>query len=293
MVALLLVACEPQLLLDAGVGEAEVEQVEQVERVLARALELRPCPGDAFGVEGVYVVRFETASTLRGAASQGQPERVTRYGVAQLCGDGQGLAARMLVCDLAFSPVLHEASATCAAEVPGPALVAELPVASFVGEVDLTGSRVALAGWAERWGLLDDAGPPEEPSGAAQVESEDVVDQDQDEAPGVTLRGTGPVPTLSWSARLTEAEFVLQVVRGGLMGATSSATSETILGGPAARLLRGRTREGQEGGAVFVRADGRGGSDRADANADGRLTCGELQPWLGPVLAGPTPVGCD
>ncbi len=291
LLVLTLVGCgDRQELPDAGPVDPEAAAEMAV---LERALEIRRCAGDALGVSGVYAVAFETAAQVSGPASAAQREVMTRYAVAQLCGEQYELTGRLLVCNFAQTPVLHEASRTCAAEVPSLALLAEIPVAHFRGETSLNGNEVALSGWTERWGLLEDAELPREPGGAAAVQSPELVDQDGDERPGITLRGDGPVPTVSWAARITSADFALGAVNGGLQGHTRASTRQTIVGGPAARLLRGWDRGDAPGDALFVRADGTQGSTRLDGNGDGLVSCAEVVPWVGTVLPNPSKVGCE
>lgn len=277
-----LVACTaPTLLPDSGVaGDGSVDHEAEL---AARALELRNCPGnDAFGVGGVYVVRFVTSSVVSdGDGVSNQDERTTRFGVAQLCVDQRDVGADLLVCALEVGPIFDEGAASCAAEAPGSALLAALPIAHFNGAISVDGGDVSLARWIELWGLRDDATLPAEPDGIEQAEPDGTFDQDRDRHPGVTLRGTGNVPTTSYVARVTVVDFQLEKRRGpDMSGVSGAVTEEIVLGGPATRLLRPRERaNGEQQDALFVRADGLLGSDDVGV-ADGKVTCAEVQAWL-------------
>ncbi len=276
--SLLLAACSaPDLLPDVGVDDPREAMAE---RVLAeKHLPLRNCAGnDAFGVSGVYAVRFVTRATTNGGGLINQVEQVTRYGVAQLCVSQRDIVADLLVCAMTLSPVLHPPSGTCAAEEPkGAALLAALPVARFTGAINIAGDSVNLARWGELWGIRDGALLPT-PMGIEQIgDGEPIFDQDGDGHPGVTLEGSGLVPTTSYVARITEADFALTNTGGpNLSGRCGSQTAQVVLGGPATRLLRPRAYTVAEAGAaLFLRADGLAGSDDIGV-ADDRVTCAEV-----------------
>lgn len=249
--------------------------------------------GGVLELSGGWVFRFETVSTVEGALPQAQPETVTRYGVARICQDGTAVTAWLLVCSLAQTPLRDDAG-DCAAQHPSEALLRALPAVVIAGELDrdAPGARLRFPIWRETWGLASpDAALPAETDAAA--EDPVVADQDGDGNPGVTLAGTGEVPTLSWAVRRTDASFDLEIRDAViLIGTTQSETDQRIVGGPAARVVRGRRREGAAGEALFVRADGLFRSPRADADADGVLTCGELGPFLFDVLPPPPPDAC-
>lgn len=268
-----------------GQPPSGAEQVaDPTEQVLARSLEVGGCRGfdGAPSITGAWVFAFTTVATLSGGNLDGaQPETVTRYGVATVCQDDREVAMALLVCNLAQTPVF-DTSRTCAAQLPSTAVLASLPPVTVTGTLGQPGpeTSLSLSGWSERWGLAEDAEPPPEPPGVEPVDDEAVIDQDQDERPGVTLTGDSSVPTLSWAARLTRADFELTADEQRLVGTTRSETVQAIVGGPASRLLRGRTRDPRPGEAFFLRADGRYGSTRADADGDGRIRCAELGPLL-------------
>lgn len=262
--------------------------------VLDRALALETCRGfdGTPELSGAWIFAFETAATVGGTLPEAQPEVVTRYGVATVCQDGTQVAMTLLVCNLAQTPVFDE-SRTCAAQLPSTELLARLPAVRVYGTLGDAGPEATLVveGWSERWGLADGAAPPPEPAGVEPVVGDALVDQDEDGEPGVTLRGDSSVPTIAWAARLTEAGFALTTDGRAMVGTTRSSTAETIVGGPASRLLRGRTRRPREGGAVFLRADGRFGTPRLDANQDGAVSCREMLA-LAEALPAPAAAPC-
>ena len=144
-----------------------------------------------------------------------------------------------------------------------------------------------LPGFEETWGVPAGSNPPGDGSAAG------LVDQDSDDNPGVTLYGSGPVPTISWAARRTVADIELQVASPtALGGRTTSSTAQSIAGGPAQRVIAGRQRAGADGSAIFIRADGLDGSGVVDQNQDGRVTCAEMAPWIGQVLPLPREHAC-
>jgi len=293
-----LTACvAPEVPPDAGTSDATTGP-DPGRALDERGLELRNCPGGAFGFEGLYAVRFESTSAVSGGGVAAQQEHVTRYGVAQLCVEQREVAVDLLVCRMAITPVLHGESRTCAAESPGAALLAALPVAHFTGEIDMSGASVTLTGWSERWGLHDGAELPTEPSGIEQMSGDEaaragVLDQDGDGEVGVTLRGDGEVPTRTFVARVTNADFALANDGINLAGQVGSVTAESVLGGPATRLIRPRERgPGGRGSATFVRADGLAGAPDIGVG-DGVVQCAEVAAWIGTELAEPPSGPCE
>ena len=59
--------------------------------------------------------------------------------------------------------------------------------------------------------------PAAEPGGAAVVDSEALLDQDEDGAPGVTVRGNGLTPTQAWIARRLSGRFSVLRRQVGLL----------------------------------------------------------------------------
>lgn len=288
-----LLGCEALQLgasLDAGAPGGGGGGGSADERVAARSLEPGRCPGSGLvpDVSGVFVFAFETVSMVAGGTVAGaQPEAVTRYGVAQLCQIDDQVEAALLVCTFDQGAIV-DTDGNCAAQLPGAALLAALPGVRLQGRVDLANQTVSLPGFSETWGLADGASVP------AEGDTTGVADQDDDGDPGVTLYGTSAVPTQSWAARATTARIDLQVADVlTLSGQTSSQTVQSIIGGPASRLLEGRERASQPGSAIFVRADGIDGAGVVDQNQDGRVTCAELGPWIGNVLPAPREPACQ
>lgn len=284
-----LTGCE---LAEVGVGDEPAgpgTDVPPEQRVAARTLEVGRCAGSGLlpDVTGIYVFAFETVSTIAGGNLAGaQTEVVTRYGVAQLCQTDDRVDAAMLVCTFDQGSVLDD-TGTCAAQMPSIELLATLPGIRLVGAVDLANQTVRIAGFEETWGLPVGTNPPADGSTAG------LVDQDSDDDPGVSLFGTGAVPTISWASRRTVADLELQVASPtALGGRTVSATRQSIAGGPAQRVVTGRQRAGADGSAIFVRADGLDGSGLVDQNQDGRVTCAEMSPWIGQVLPLPREYAC-
>lgn len=291
LAALGLFGCEALQLgaaLDAGPGGGGGTPPEQ--RVAARTLEPGRCPGSGLvpDVSGIFVFAFETVSTVSGGNLAGvQTEAVTRYGIAQLCQTDDRVDAALLVCTLDQGS-LRDDSGTCAAQLPTVQLLASLPGVRLQGRVDLATQTVSLPGFSERWGIGEGANVPAEGSG-----TDGLVDQDADGDPGISLYGSGAVPTVSWAARLTRADLALQVISPtSLGGRTDSTTTQAILGGSAERLLRGRARSPAPGTAIFVRADGVDGAGLVDQNRDGAVTCAEMAPWIGAALPLPREAAC-
>lgn len=267
------------------------------ENALPEGLALSGCRSEPllYDVSGVYAARFETVSAINGGNLDGaQTEIVTRYAAIQLCQRGTTVDATTVVCAMHHSP-LYDTSQTCAAQVPTAALLRALPAVSSRGFVDASAPEVGFSlPWAERWGLDDTGTLPDEPSGAAQVASDTVVDTDGDELPGVTLRGDAEVPTLAWVARLTEASFDVTGGSGDgivLSGSTRAATAEVVLGGPASRLLRGRSRGEGRGTLDLLRVDGVGGAPQLLSS--GGLSCDAVVGLIGDVFADPRVQSCD
>ncbi|MCA9557911.1 MAG: hypothetical protein KC583_05025 [Myxococcales bacterium] len=258
---------------------------------LNKGLQLTVCRGGggAPDVSGTWAFLLETASAIEVDGRAPQAEIVARVGVAQLCQQVQQVRGRFLVCDLAQSPVLDRSN-TCAAQRPSRNLVEALPVVEVDGAVDRLGPAATLffPGWRESWGLR--AGHRIE-DGATTVIDALVVDEDADGDPGVTLRGDGDVPTVAWAVRQTRADLSVEVDFRRLDGFTRAATTEVIVGGPAARVLAGRTRDVADGALTMVRVDGAGGTAQVDANGDGQITCAELE-RVRALLPAPTAVGC-
>lgn len=285
-------ACPPleEDLPDAGpVGDGGAPPEPQ--GPLDKALALTVCRGGggAPDVSGTWAFLLETAAAIEVDGRAPQAEVVARVGVAQLCQQVQQVQGRFLVCDLAQSPVLDRSN-TCAAQRPSRDLVEALPVVEVAGAVDRLGPAATLffPGWRESWGLR--AGHRIE-DGATSVIDALVVDEDADGDPGVTLRGDGDVPTVAWAVRQTRADLSVAVDFRRLQGFTRAATTEVIVGGPAARVLAGRTREVADGALTMVRVDGAGGTAEADVNGDGVITCAELE-RVRAVLPAPSAVGC-
>ena len=284
-----LAGCE---LADVGVGDQPQgpgTEVPPEQRVAARTLELGRCAGSGLlpDVSGVYVFAFETVSTIAGGNLAGaQPEAVTRYGMAQLCQTDDRVDAALLVCTFDQGSILDD-TGTCAAQLPTIELLATLAGVRLAGTVNLATQIVQLPGFEESWGLPAGTNPPGDGSVAG------LIDQDSDDDPGVSLFGSGPVPTITWAARRTTANLELQVASPtALGGRTTSTTTQSIAGGPAQRVIAGRQRAGTDGSAIFIRADGIDGSGRVDANQDGRVTCAEMAPWIGQVLPLPREYAC-
>lgn len=296
LLLLLLAGCHPAQTEEAATGDAGMgpSQGEIQVRLAARALELARCPGSGFvpDVSGVYAGLIETASEVSGNVSGRQYEILTRYAIVQLCQDEDRVVGEILLCAFDQSPLVDPAG-TCAAELPSDALVANLPPAVVQGSVDIGTETVFLSGFDEVWGLQPGADLPAEPGGAAVVDSEALLDQDEDGAPGVTVRGNGATPTQAWIARRTTATFNLGIGRGGLAGTTQTEVGQTVLGGPAARALRGRRYAALGAEVLLLRADGLEGSPRLDANGDGLLRCGELGAWVGTALPAPRAWVCQ
>ncbi len=291
-VAAFATGCErDEPIVDAGPGTGDAAVADPS----TRSLRPRGCVANGWPpVAGVWAARFETVSSIRGGGLAAQPEGVTRYAVVELCQDGLAVQATWLACEPVISPVLDN-TGTCAAQVPGPNLWAALPTVVGDGALDLSGPAPVLRlVWGETWGLAEGARLPAEPSGITPVESDAVVDQDGDGHPGVTLRGDGPVPTVSWAARITGATFQLQVGPEALIlqGVTASETAQTILGGPATRALRGRRRTGAAGEALFLRLNSPSGALPIDANRDGAISCAELGVLVGSPLPLPKAGAC-
>ncbi|MCA9543393.1 MAG: hypothetical protein KC613_03355 [Myxococcales bacterium] len=262
----------------------------------ARALPIRGCQaGTVPSVAGLWAVRFETAATLSGPGVGSQAEVVTRYAVAELCQDGFAVAGTVLTCRIEQSPV-RDGSGTCAAQVPADALLAALPPSAVAGQLDPTSAqpRLQLA-WVETWGLAEGAAPPAEPTGIAAADLSGVVDQDGDGHPGITVRGDGPVPTIAWVARRTEVVFDLLTDINALLlqGVASARTRQTVLGGPATRVLRGRRRADGQGNVAWIRLNGPAGQVPLDRNGDGALSCAELAALYGDPLAPPWGGACE
>jgi hypothetical protein len=287
------VGCEGQ----EEATEAAPDGVTEAPEPANRALQLAGCGSDGSfpNVAGAWLLRFETASVIAGGGLSEQGELVTRYAVAELCQDGPAVQATVLTCSIHQWPVL-DSTATCAAQRPSPEVIENLPAVRMSGRLSPNDPEAVLAfDWAEQWGLAAGAALPAEPAGISEVATEGVVDQDEDGRPGVTLRGSGPVPTETWAARHTQTRLLIQ---GGdetvLLGRTiNTLTAQTILGGPATRVIRGRSRSGQNSALAMVRVDGQFGSSRADANGDGVISCAELAPFVGTVLAAPLPAPCE
>jgi hypothetical protein len=262
-----------------------------------KGLRADACRGDGvLGLTGVWAYRFETRSTVTGSVPGSQDEVATRYGLALLCQDGTDVTALLVTCAFAQTP-LRDESGDCAAQLPSEHLLASLPVIGVRGslDADTVGARLQFDGWTEDWGLEEGAALPAEGSVASADDDipAGVRDADEDDSPGVTLRGNGDVPTQSWAVRRTVVSFDLGADdEATLAGATHATTDERILGGPAARVLAGRARAAGDGEALFVRADGRYGSRRVDANGDGLLTCGEIGALLYGTLPAPAPAKC-
>ncbi|MCA9527228.1 MAG: hypothetical protein KC549_13140 [Myxococcales bacterium] len=265
------------------------------DRLVARALQVARCPGSGLDpdVSGVYGVVMETVSTVSGSLPSRQTEVVTRYGVMQLCQDEERIAGAFILCGFDQSPLVDKAG-VCAAELPDDVVVAALPGIQLTGAVDLATGTVTLDGFEERWGLAAGAALPSEPEGAAEVEAAGLLDQDEDEDPGVTVRGNGATPTVAWVAEQTTARISLRVASPrALTGLTQAERQQTVLGGPAARALRGRERAGAQGEILLIRADGLDGNLRLDANGDGLVQCVELAAWVGDPLPAPRPWPCQ
>lgn len=283
------IGCE---LADVGVGDQPQgpgADVPPEQRVAARTLEVGRCAGSGLlpDVTGVYVFAFETVSTIAGGNLTGaQTEAVTRYGVAQLCQTDDRVDAALLVCTFDQGSVLDD-TGTCAAQLPSVELLATLPGVRLAGVVDLASQSVSLPGFEEVWGVPPGTNPPGEGVTAG------LVDQDSDDDPGVSLFGSGAVPTITWASRRTIADLSLQVASPtALGGRTTSSTGQSIAGGPAQRVIGGRQRAGADGTAIFIRADGLDGSGVVDQNQDGRVTCAEMSPWIGQVLPLPREYAC-
>lgn len=295
MVVMALGCGAPEALPDGGVEGGSRPDPEEV--LAAKGLVLRDCRPGAADIGGVFAVRFETVDTLsHGDDVAPQEQRVTRYGVAELCVEQRDIVVDMLVCNMAVGPVLHAPSHSCGAEVPTAAILAPLPVVRFKGEIDLGADVVRLTGWNERWGLRDGAALPPEPTGVDQLdpaaaEAAGVLDQDGDGHVGVTLVGSA-VPTRTFVARVTTAGFELRAGRNELSGTTTSTTQQVVLGGPATRIVRGRVRVPAGGNAGFLRADGIAGADDIGVG-DGVVQCSEVQAWVGAPLADPVAGACD
>ncbi len=265
-----------------------------------KGLRVDACRGGdgVLALSGAWAFRFETASSVSGEGlSAAQPEVATRYGVALMCQEGAEIGAYLVTCSYAQTR-LADATGECAAQMPSAEVVASLPIAGMVGALDqdAPGARLRFEGFTEAWGLEAGASMPAEGAlEAADAEVPDgVVDADDDGDPGVTLRGDGEVPTIAWAVRRTRSVFDLVVQNDAVLsGTTTSETDERILGGPAVRVLKGRTRAPAEGRALFVRADGLFGSARLDADGDRLLTCAELAPYLFSVLPPPAQAGCE
>jgi hypothetical protein len=273
-----------------GSGEEATEA-----EALPVGLALSACRSEPllYDVSGVYAARFETVSAINGGNLDGaQTEIVTRYAAIQLCQRGSTVDATTLVCAMHHSP-LYDRSQTCSAQVPSAALLRGLPTVASRGFIDASAPEVGFSlPWAERWGLADTGTLPAEPNGAAQVESDVVVDTDGDELPGVTVKGNAEVPTVAWVARLTEASLDVSAGEGiVLSGSTRSATAEVILGGPASRLLRGRSRGEGRGALDLVRVDGLDGAPRLATG--GSLSCAAVVGLIGEVFAEPRVQSCD
>ena len=237
-------------------------------------------------LSGMWAFYFETRSTVRGARKSGQEEIVARYGFAAVCQDQRDVAAMMLTCSLVQTPI-RDASGDCAAHVPADGLLDVLAAPVVVGglDVDQPGASFFLEGWTEIWGVETGAKFPDEPDSIETSLPEGLDDTDEDGEPAVTLRGTGEVPTEAWAARATSADFALVALDSARYGGqTRSATRQSVVGGPAQRLLSGREREGMAGDAFWIRADGRLGGPDADANGDGVWTCDELRALIGTSL---------
>ena len=284
-----LAGCE---LADVGVGDqpqGPAAEVPPEQRVAARTLAVGRCAGSGLvpDVTGVYVFAFETVSTIAGGNLTGaQTEVVTRYGVAQLCQTDDRVDAALLVCTFDQGSVLDD-TGTCAAQLPSIELLATLPGIRLTGAVDLANQSVRITGFEESWGLPAGTNPPGDGNLAG------LIDQDADDDPGVSLFGTGAVPTISWAARRTVADFALQVASPtALGGVTTSSTAQSIAGGPAERVIAGRQRAGANGSAIFIRADGLDGSGIVDQNQNGAVTCAEMAPWIGQVLPLPREYAC-
>ncbi len=267
---------------DAGPGPAPEEVA--LREIADRGVELGNCPGiGPFSVNGLWVGRFETRSSVSGTGlPKAQAETVTRYALLSLCEEGDLISGAIALCDIAQSQLLDEAG-TCAAQLPNPQTLAAVEPQRITGSRDLVGpsSRISLRGYEERWGLEAGASPPAEPAGVDTVEDQGLVDGDADGDPGVTLRGSGPVPTIAWAARLTTADFELSLEEFCMVGRTTSATTQSIVGGPATRALRGRRRSPEGGEALFVRAEGAS-----------TLRCTDLAGAIGAQLPLPTGAAC-
>lgn len=274
--------------LDGGTQGGNGAPPEQ--RVAARTIELGRCPGSGLvpDVSGVFVFAFETASTIAGGnLVGGQTEVVTRYGIAQLCQTDDRVDAALLVCTFDQGSVLDD-QGVCATQLPSVELLASLPGVRMQGTLDVATQTVSLPGFEERWGVGPNVAVPAEGSG-----TDALVDQDADGDPGVSLFGSGAIPTVSWAARVTTADLTLQVSNlTTLSGRVTSNTTQSILGGSAERLLQGRTRSPAAGNAFFIRADGLDGSGVVDQNQDGAVTCAEMAPWIGQALPAPRKAAC-
>jgi len=245
-------------------------------------LEARCRGGDGYmGISGLWVFAFETVSEVSGLSSRPQAERVLRQGIAEICANDLSLEVRMRSCQLTQSPLLDE-SETCSSQTPDQALLAQLPELRVQADfrLDLPTAAFELRGLQERWGLEADRPIPSEPEGLELLEAAGIFDQDEDQRPGVTLRGDGSVPSEAWAVRLTQWSMFLQMEEQLLVGSTEAVTNQSILGGPATRLLRGRQRDGGSGGALFLRVDGLEGSDQADINENAALSCAEAEPYF-------------
>lgn len=246
-----------------------------------RGIRDAPCgtPGGVLNLHGIFVYRWETASSVSGGNLTGrQAESVVRTGIAQLCQNGTNVAMALVPCEWVQTPILDD-TGECAAQQPGPAMVSRLEPMAMLGTLDFDapGGTLTVGGFEETFGLADGADVPAEPDGAETVESSAIEDSDEDGAPGATLEGSGEVPTTTWAARRTTSRAVIEQGRGARwLGTTTSDTEQTILGGPAARAIRGRVRTGGDGGVVFERADGQLGTPSADLNGDGLYACDEL-----------------
>lgn len=254
------------------------------QKLAARALSVSGCRGDDLSEIGaVHVFELATAATVSGKTlDHAQTEHVVRLGVATLCGDASEYAVTLLVCTFLRTPVV-DASGDCGALLPGVALLANAPLLTGLGtiapaDVGDPSAPLIVRGLDERWGLAASApdlpDTPPSPEAAADLPGLDDLDADGD--PGVTLHGDGEVPTVVFAARQTRIALRLEPGGRGLRhGPTEAATVEAILGGPASRAVGVRRAEPGVDGATFLRADGRAGSPRADANGDGQVSCEE------------------
>lgn len=237
-------------------------------------------------LSGAFVFLLESVSEVGGSLPGTQSETVSRIGILSLCQEGADVVGVGRVCNLAMTR-LRDESGDCAALQPSIAVLATLPGFEVRGQVivdDDGTSAVELAGFVELWGLSGGNALPAETVTADPDEAAPpgVFDQDLDDAPGVTLTGNGEVPTHVWAVRATALSARLGVDDPrAFEGRTASQTEERIIGGPAARAVVGRTRQGRPGRAAVHRADARFGSRAADANGDGIITCGEATVALG------------